>query len=130
MDTANVHLRNILGSRSSFDRERLSPFGSLNSALDRLANASYQIVIEGSSYRERLSPHRAFLPWYSRSENVGWSINFRTSTGTDLFRASLRFQVGKFVDECLLEGSSRNCICSQKLIGGRLQSEDLPMTTL
>ena len=27
-----------------------------NSALDRLANASYQIVIEGSSYRERLSP--------------------------------------------------------------------------
>ena len=30
-----------------------------NSALDRLANASYQIVIEGASYRERLSPHRA-----------------------------------------------------------------------
>ena len=29
-----------------------------NSALDRLANASYQIIIEGSSYRERLSPHR------------------------------------------------------------------------
>ena len=29
-----------------------------NSALDRLANASYQIVIEGSSYRARLSPHR------------------------------------------------------------------------
>ena len=29
-----------------------------NSALDRLANASYQIVIDGSSYRERLSPHR------------------------------------------------------------------------
>jgi DNA replication protein DnaC len=29
-----------------------------NSALDRLANASYQIVVEGSSYRERLSPHR------------------------------------------------------------------------
>lgn len=28
-----------------------------NSALDRLANASYQIVIEGSSYREHLSPH-------------------------------------------------------------------------
>ena len=28
------------------------------SALDRLANASYQIVIESSSYRERLSPHR------------------------------------------------------------------------
>ena len=32
-----------------------------NGALDRLANASYQIVIEGSSYRERLSPHRAML---------------------------------------------------------------------
>ena len=32
-----------------------------NSALDRLANASYQIVIEGSSYREPLSPHRALL---------------------------------------------------------------------
>ena len=32
-----------------------------NSALDRLANASYQIVIEGTSYRERLSPYRALL---------------------------------------------------------------------
>ena len=32
-----------------------------NSALDRLANASYQIVIEGASYRERQSPHRALL---------------------------------------------------------------------
>ena len=32
-----------------------------DSALDRLANASYQIVIEGSSYRERQSPHRALL---------------------------------------------------------------------
>ena len=32
-----------------------------NSALDRLANASYQIVIEGTSYWERLSPHRALL---------------------------------------------------------------------
>ena len=32
-----------------------------NSALDRLANASYQIVIEGSSYRERLSPHRVLF---------------------------------------------------------------------
>lgn len=29
-----------------------------NSALDRLANASYQITIEGNSYRERQSPHR------------------------------------------------------------------------
>ena len=32
-----------------------------NRALDRLANASYQIVIEGTSYRERLSTHRALL---------------------------------------------------------------------
>jgi len=32
-----------------------------NSALDRLANASYQIVIEGDSYRERLSPHKTLL---------------------------------------------------------------------
>ena len=32
-----------------------------NNALDRLANASYQIVIEGRSYRERQSPHRALL---------------------------------------------------------------------
>ena len=32
-----------------------------NSALDRLVNASYQIVIDGTSYRERLSPHRALL---------------------------------------------------------------------
>lgn len=30
-----------------------------NGALDRLASASYQIVIEGSSNRERLSPHQA-----------------------------------------------------------------------
>ena len=32
-----------------------------NSALDRLVYASYQIVIEGASYRERLSPHRALI---------------------------------------------------------------------
>ena len=32
-----------------------------NSALNRLASASYQIVIEGTGYRERLSPHRALL---------------------------------------------------------------------
>ena len=32
-----------------------------NSALDRLANASYQIVIEGTSYREKLSPQRKLL---------------------------------------------------------------------
>ena len=32
-----------------------------NSALDRLANASFQIVIKGASYREKLSPHRKLL---------------------------------------------------------------------
>ena len=32
-----------------------------NSALDRLANASYQIVIEDQRYRGKLSPHRKFL---------------------------------------------------------------------
>ncbi len=31
-----------------------------NSALDRLANTSYQIVIEVQNYRERFSPYRAF----------------------------------------------------------------------
>ena len=38
-----------------------------NSALEHLANASCQIVIEGSSYRERLSPHRALLETKGRS---------------------------------------------------------------
>ena len=32
-----------------------------NSALDRLANTSYRIVIEGNRYREKLSPHRKLL---------------------------------------------------------------------
>ena len=32
-----------------------------NGALNRLANVGYQIVIEGTSYRERLSPHSAPL---------------------------------------------------------------------
>ncbi|MDO8688971.1 MAG: hypothetical protein Q7R39_02995, partial [Dehalococcoidia bacterium] len=35
----------------------MTPFWA-TAPLDRLANASYQIVIEGTSYRERLSPHR------------------------------------------------------------------------
>ena len=42
-----------------------------NSALDRLANASYQIVIEGQSYRERLSPHRALLDKVARVVGKG-----------------------------------------------------------
>ena len=32
-----------------------------NSAFDRLANARCQTVIEGDSYRERQSPHRALI---------------------------------------------------------------------
>ena len=32
-----------------------------NSALDRLVNASYQIVIEGNSYCQRPTPHRELL---------------------------------------------------------------------
>ena len=32
-----------------------------NSALDRLANANYQIVVEGNCYREKLSPYRKLL---------------------------------------------------------------------
>lgn len=34
---------------------------ALAAALDRLATVSYQIVIEGASYREKLSPHRKLL---------------------------------------------------------------------
>ena len=30
-------------------------------ANDNISSPSYQIVIEGASYRERLSPHRALL---------------------------------------------------------------------
>jgi hypothetical protein len=32
-----------------------------NSALDRLANAAHQIVIEGSSYRAKLAPKHRLL---------------------------------------------------------------------
>ena len=42
-----------------------------NSALDRLANASYQTVIEGQSYRERLSPHHALLDRVARVVGKG-----------------------------------------------------------
>ena len=44
-----------------------------NSALDRLANASYQIVTEGQSYRKRLSPHRALLG--AGREGGDWPAN-------------------------------------------------------
>lgn len=52
-----------------------------NSAPDRLANSSYQIVVEDTTYRERLSPHRrkedqkeALTEWirYHRDLSAGW----------------------------------------------------------
>ncbi len=42
-----------------------------NSALNGLPDASYQIVIEGQSYRERLSPHRALLDKVTRMMGKG-----------------------------------------------------------
>lgn len=42
-----------------------------NSALDRLANSAYQIVIDGQSYRRRLSPHRALLERLAAEEGEG-----------------------------------------------------------
>ena len=41
---------------SLFDLSILS-----NSTFDQLANASYHIVIEGTSYRQRLYPHQRLL---------------------------------------------------------------------
>ena len=56
VDTASVHPRNILGSRSSFDRERLSPFGSLSSRcwepvslLNVRSECPYQALKQGAS---------------------------------------------------------------------------------
>ena len=40
-------------SKAWDERSHLAP--------DRLANTSYRVAIEGSSYRERLSSHRALL---------------------------------------------------------------------
>ena len=48
-----------------------------NSALDRLVNASYQIVIEGTSHRERRSPHRALLAVQVIAHNLArWTARF------------------------------------------------------
>ena len=55
-----------------------------NSALDRLDNASYQIVIEGNSYREKLSPHRKLLGACPRI-----SSERRKASFADLFRNQL-----------------------------------------
>ena len=51
------------GHQQSVTGESLGdPVGPrLQQVLARLANASYQIVIEGTRYRERLSSHRALL---------------------------------------------------------------------
>ena len=77
-----------------------------NSALDRLANASYQIVIEGSSYRERLSPHRALLKakgvidqptgsggWYGRGRSRLASL----PTGHIVLPSISRAAAGRFI---------------------------------
>jgi DNA replication protein DnaC len=41
-----------------------------NSALDRLANAAHQIVIEGPSYRAKLAPKRRLAPDGANGEEV------------------------------------------------------------
>ena len=53
VDTANVHPRNILGSSSSFDRERLSPFGSLRSR--RGGNSARQYWAQVSSTKASIT---------------------------------------------------------------------------
>ncbi len=55
-----------------------------NSALDRLANASYQIVIEGDSYRERLSPHKTLLEGKEVLDylRIGWYLIRIPDTGS------------------------------------------------
>ena len=42
-----------------------------NSALDRLANNAYQVVIEGQSYRRRLSPHLRLMQRLNGEEGGG-----------------------------------------------------------
>ena len=42
-----------------------------NSALDRLANGAYQIVIDGESYRRRLSPHARLLAELAENDRNG-----------------------------------------------------------
>ena len=53
----------VIASRRAVE-ERLGLFDDPilgNSPLNRLANTGYQIVIDGESYHQRLSPHRALL---------------------------------------------------------------------
>ena len=69
-DLYDLILNRHRASRFFITSNRAMDFGRLglfeepilgNNPLDRLANAGYQIVIDGSSYLERLSPHRALL---------------------------------------------------------------------
>ena len=58
------HVHELLAQAVEYGYDSLAlTDANLCGALDfaRQANASYQIVIKGSSYRERLSPHRALL---------------------------------------------------------------------
>ena len=55
VDTANVHPRNILGSSSSFDRERLSPFGSLSSRC--WETVVYITLSSGPAWAEHFGDH-------------------------------------------------------------------------
>ena len=52
-----------------------------NSALDRLANASYQIVIEGKSYRRKLSPHARLLAELAENGAEGAGRRSRDDAG-------------------------------------------------
>ena len=61
-----------------------------NGALERLANASYQIVIEVARYRERLSPHRALQAPTEVIDQPNYNLIFVTSP---------RFQGGSITAE-------------------------------
>ena len=66
VDTANVHPRNILGSSSSFDRERLSPFGSLSSRCWE-APAGGHGDLSPSSVQKQHGEHPARKMWLRRA---------------------------------------------------------------